>query len=564
MPEINLEETTTVSTGSTTALTVAEALPETTEPDTPLPKIAPDEIAAISTDVEPAEIITDSARLLTAGDITAAEPALEEEIKASSPRNWRRYGYTLAVLGVVAVAFWIFGGDTLLARLTAPQAPASDVIATFDGGQITIADLEAHLTQLLGEEFFDTGHPPEEILAVVEDMVMDRLVSRWAAERQPDSDETFRHTMQHINESLNLQSFEGQLHEGDIPVPESEIQAYYEENRESFGDQPLTAVREQIRQTLVAAQEEEYVANTIEQLKENASVTRFFELLEYPAPTADQLSRYYEESREQFNLPRRVVVDELRFPIGEDEAAARQSADNALLKLRSGADFTAIPEEVPSAQVSSEVSVNEGERDVEWNAAVFQLTDGELSDVFRVGDAFYVVQLREKEEARLQPLEEVRDQIEVAVAPQVRDDWFAANANKTLFTLKSNRYTVGDFYREYQELPLTLQAQFTGPDGMKDLAEQLIERLLIVEDANERLLDVENQALSDEARLQVLKQMLHQEEVDDKIEITDEEIQRFYDENQELMAYPARRVFATSASVWAIMKRRRRRLGSGR
>ena len=45
LPEINLEETTTVSTGSTTALTVAEALPETTEPDTPLPKIAPDEIA---------------------------------------------------------------------------------------------------------------------------------------------------------------------------------------------------------------------------------------------------------------------------------------------------------------------------------------------------------------------------------------------------------------------------------------------------------------------------------------------------------------------------------------
>lgn len=72
-----------------------------------------------------------------------------------------------------------------------------------------------------------------------------------------------------------------------------------------------------------------------------------------------------------------------------------------------------------------------------------------------------------------------------------------------------------------------MQTQFAGPEGMKDLAERLIERLLLVADANERLLDVENQELADETRLQILKQMLHQEEVDDKIEITDEEIQHY-------------------------------------
>jgi parvulin-like peptidyl-prolyl isomerase len=73
---------------------------------------------------------------------------------------------------------------------------------------------------------------------------------------------------------------------------------------------------------------------------------------------------------------------------------------------------------------------------------------------------------------------------------------------------------------------------------MKELAERLAERLLLVADANDQLLDVQNQPLVDEARLQVLKQMLHQEEVDDKTEITDEEIRQFYDENQELMIFP--------------------------
>jgi parvulin-like peptidyl-prolyl isomerase len=73
---------------------------------------------------------------------------------------------------------------------------------------------------------------------------------------------------------------------------------------------------------------------------------------------------------------------------------------------------------------------------------------------------------------------------------------------------------------------------------MKALAEQIIERLLLVEDTYDQLLDVENQELATEARLQVLQQMLHQEEVDDKIEITDGEIQSFYDGNAAMMSAP--------------------------
>lgn len=452
------------------------------------------------------------------------------------PRK-REIVFTFIVLFIAGAWFVVSSG--LWTRWTAPKAPAPDVVAAFDGGQITLADLEAHLIQLEGSEAGDFGHSPEEFLFVLQDMVMDELVSQWATEREPESEETFSHTMQHINEELNLQSLEGQLHEGDIPVAESEIQAYYNENRDLFGDQPLTAVREQIRQTLVAQQEQDYVANYIEQLRENASVTRFFELLDVTAPTEDDLRRYYEDNREKFALPRQVMVDELQFIIGEDETATRQAADDALLKLRSGADFSDIPGEVPAAVVTSGVTIFEGVRGDEWDTAVFALTNGELSDVFRAGDAFYIVRLQEKENARTQTFEEVRGLVETALAPQVMADWFAENANKTLFTIKSNRYTVGEFYQEYQELPFTMQAQFAGPEGMKDLAERLIERLLLVADANERLLDVENQDLAQEARLQILKQMLHQEEVDDKIEITDEDIQQFYEENQELMAFPS-------------------------
>src|SRR5581483_3871903 len=104
--------------------------------------------------------------------------------------------------------------------------------------------------------------------------------------------------------------------------------------------------------------------------------------------------------------------------------------------------------------------------------------------------------------------------------------WMKDNGAKTLFTIKGKQYSLGQFYSEYQELPPQAQAQFAGTEGMKKLAEALIDRLVLVEDTYDQLLDVKNKDLIDQTRLDFLKQMLEQEEVDDKLEITDVEIQR--------------------------------------
>ena len=412
-------------------------------------------------------------------------------------------------------------------RLTAPKPPAADVIATFEGGQLTITDLEEHLKLLVPEEYQAFARTPETMLTLVDDMLVDELVRRWAATRQPDQDENFSHTMQHISESLNLESLDLQRHEGEIQVTESEIQDYYNANSEQFGDQTLDQVREQIRQTLVAEREQGYIEGYIQRLKDNASIIRNFELLDVPAPSEDDLRRYYDANLEQFKLPRQVIVDEMQFPVVGDEATARRDADDALLKVRSGATFGEAAQAITRTLVFTGTLTAEGARDPAWDAAVFALTEGELSDVFRAGDSFYVVQLNELQPARTQTLEDVQVRAEVlaVVQQQTADAWFAANASKTLLTLKGKQYTLGQFYQEYRELPVSTQAEYAGPEGMSELAELIIERLLLVEDSYDQLLDVQNKPLVDEARLQVLKQMLHQEEVDDKIVVTDEELQ---------------------------------------
>lgn len=509
------------------------------EADSPL-ESAPS--AAEESLAEPASLVTsgESVASVVISELPAAEPDLTPHQRRLARLKIIAVNGGLAIL--VIVVLWSSVGSQLWARLTAPRPPAPDVVATFDGGQITTADVETHLKQLVPQEFQQIARSPETLSGVAQDMVTDELVRRWAAQRQPDRDQDFGHTMQHITEDLNLESLDLQLHQSDIPVTESEIQDYYTANKAQFGDQSLTAVREQIRKTLVSQREQGYIEGYIQRLKDNASIARDFALLDVPAPLEDDLRRYYEANLDQFKLPRRVRVDELQFPIGGDEATARRAADDALLKVRSGASFAETGQAISRTQVLTDTLIAEGTNDPAWDTAVFGLTQGETSDVFRAGDAFYIVRLNELQSARTQTLDtaQVRATVLKAVQQQKIDEWFKANASKTLFTLKGKQYTLGEFYQEYQELPLSAQTQYAGPKGMTQLAERLIERLLLVEDTYDQLLDVQNKPLVDEARLQVLKQMMHQEEVDDKIQVSDEDMQKFYDENIQLMALPPR------------------------
>jgi peptidyl-prolyl cis-trans isomerase D len=135
--------------------------------------------------------------------------------------------------------------------------------------------------------------------------------------------------------------------------------------------------------------------------------------------------------------------------------------------------------------------------------------------------------------------EEARDLILPNIQHEQMNNWFQENTDRTLFTINGRRYSMGQFYREYQELSVITQTQYSGTDGMTNLAEQLIQRLLLVDDTNDQLLDLQNQPLIEDARLEVLKEMMDQEDVDSQIEITEEEMRQFYNENLELMALPA-------------------------
>jgi parvulin-like peptidyl-prolyl isomerase len=116
--------------------------------------------------------------------------------------------------------------------------------------------------------------------------------------------------------------------------------------------------------------------------------------------------------------------------------------------------------------------------------------------------------------------------------------WFKQNADQTLLTIQGERYTLGQFYHEYQNLPPESQKKYAGPEGMRQLADLLIDRLLVLNDAYNRLLDQKNAPLLEEIRASILRQMMHQAEVDPQVIVTDQEVRDYYDQHREVFVTP--------------------------
>ncbi|WP_336072297.1 peptidyl-prolyl cis-trans isomerase [Nitratireductor rhodophyticola] len=479
----------------------------------------------------------DSADTPVRAEVTTPQP----EPDSGEPRKLSGRSYTvIAVIAALAVVSWLLSPYDFGTDLWPPEPPAPDVVATFDGGRITLTDVESHLNVLVPSRLRELARSQEALLAVVEDLISDQLIRRWAAERKPEGEEAFRHAVKHINEELSLDSFASQLHEESLPIAESEMRKYYETNEVRFEGQTFAQAREDIRQILVAEREPEFIESYLERLRTNASIARSFELLDVPPPSEEELESYYEANLNEFALPRRAVVDEIEIPVAAFGDAAQQRAGNVLLRIRGGASFKEAATRLPETRLSVGREVAEGTRLPDWDRNVFALVPGELGSVFRAGESFYIVRLSELKPARTQSLSEVRRVVAAAVERQKEQDWFEANGEKTLFTLKGQRYSLKQFYKEYQELPASAQRQYAGPDGLRKLANALIDRMLLVADTYDNLLDVKTKPLADETRLRLLRQMMEQEEVDDKIEVTEAEMKEFYKANVEQMVYPPR------------------------
>jgi parvulin-like peptidyl-prolyl isomerase len=470
---------------------------------------------------------------------TEGEPVEVEAVPTSA-------GQKLVSSAGVAVTFVLAVGFGWYIYFGGPKPPAPDVVATFDGGQITIEQVREHLEILAPEDdmFFEPTF--ENYRLVVDHMLLNELVRRWAAEQRMDASTRFKDAMRHISESVTLDEWVASLHQDEMlsSVSDSEIQAFYEANQATFATATLSEVREQIRQTLAHENQESFFEEYLARLRSEASIIKEYELLEVPAPTDEEVKKFYNDNSEQFNLPKQALVDRIFVPSDgagqEADTQARVTAEEARAALQAGKEFVEVASKYSQEPYSpAGVTIETGMDDPELVEEAFSLSqEGDLSAVISTENGYYVLRLREQLPARRLSLEEARPQATAAVQAEKAGAWFEQNTARTLFTIHGERFTLGQFYHEYQNLPPELQTQFSGSNGLKKLADSLIDRMLVLDDAYNKLVEQENATLLEEARASILRQMIHESEVDSRVNVTEQEVQDYYEGHKDYFSTP--------------------------
>lgn len=464
------------------------------------------------------------------------------DVESNPPSALRKLfsstGLIVALVLAVGVSWYVYFGG--------PNPPAPDVVATFNGGQITVEQVNEHLAVLGHAGDFAGSLTYADYQSVVEHMVLNELVRRWAAEQNMDTSARFKDAMRHISESVTLDEWVASIHQNEMlsAVSESEILNFYNDNQDSFANQTLGEVREQIRQTLAHQNQEKFFDEYVARLRSEATISKNYDLLEIPAPTTEQMKTYYTENSEQFNLAGRALVDRIYVPLEgsgeESDNQARRKAEAARAALQAGAEFAEVAGKYSQEPYTpAGVTLEAGKDDPELVDQAFALSQaGDLSPVIRSSKEYYVLRLREKQQDQQLSFEEAGPKILAALQSTNESTWFEQNANRTLFTIHGDRFTLGQFYHEYQNLPPEMKSEFAGLEGMKRLTDLLIDRMLLLEDAYTKLSDQKNAPLLEEARMVILREMMHEAEVDSRVDVSEEDLKEFYREHKDHFSSP--------------------------
>jgi parvulin-like peptidyl-prolyl isomerase len=413
----------------------------------------------------------------------------------------------------------------------APNHPDTNVVAAYRDGVITKEQIVAHY-RMASPQDQKVLRSVEGVKHLIQELAVHAVVERWANERQVDTRESFRRAMKDAADAVTLHDVAQRMHEFDVKVEESEIQKYFDDNRGQFKEQSLTQVKEQIRNLLHAQKERQVVNNFLKELRANATISVNADLLDVPTPTDTELQTHYQSNLDTFREPDRVRVDEIRVK-------AKDKADRGLARIQAGEDFSQVALEMndPAAPASDDL-IARGVRGAAFDANVFILGEGEVSKVFEENSTYLIVRVREKRAGRVRPFAEAREAIAARLRGEREKTYYADQKNEILLSVNGIRYTLGDFLDEYNALPANLRALYTSREEKRQLVDGIVDRLLVLQSVPAKMAQSQNQKEIEETRRHVLAEILHDEEMEGKLEVTDAEIEEHYKQNPRHYATP--------------------------
>lgn len=487
----------------------------------------------------------------------------QEDDLPTLPKGGARSSLKKKTIVIISVCVVLVVATFILYRywpyLTEPVPPGADVVGSYNGKNITIAELKAFITLEKAREIDHMicevhgynhdncdpwepceAHPVDSIEGyreMVTRLAVEQMIQNWADRKGITQREDVQHGIKDLFDDASVSQFIDQIHVGELSpesIPKWEVQQYYDENRDLYGDKEFSAVEDEIRHILAAEKDEEYFPQYIEELKRSAGLEVNFELLRVSEPTADAIQAYYNDNTAQYRIPERAEIFEIVFE-------SERTAQDAVRMLGSGASFDSVAAEYGDGGVATKRTLDRDGTDTALENAVWSLQPNEISDpVISDNGSVRIVRLIGTSDADVRSLSEVRAEIISSLSIVNMEQEYTLRKDEALFSVHSKRYTLGDFYTEFKELPQEYQALLSSYDSKKELLEQYIAKELLLEETSDSSSSLSEQHQFEELKIQYLSSILHQEEVDGMLtDPTEEEMREFYEMNKSALVTPA-------------------------
>ncbi len=147
--------------------------------------------------------------------------------------------------------------------------------------------------------------------------------------------------------------------------------------------------------------------------------------------TPQDLKSFYNQHQDEYRVPEEVTLRQIMVkapPPGPDGKvdpkamdAARAKLQDALNKVKAGANFADVAKKYSEDEATAKNGgllgeVRRGQTMPEIDRAAFSMNKGQTSDIIQTGLGLFVIQVAEKQPARVKSLDEVKAEIEPVVA----------------------------------------------------------------------------------------------------------------------------------------------------
>jgi len=419
-------------------------------------------------------------------------------------RDWLKWS-----LGLVCVAFVLFYIPDFL-RGSGADAASSDTVAKVEGREITSGEFRrTYQAQLQAYRSAYGNNMSEQLLKQlgIDQQILQQMVDERAALAEADrlgisvSDEevrqrifampAFQENGQFIGDSryqqllrmqrppLTPSEFEENVRHGLaveklrasltdwLSVPDSELEKEYRRRNDKVKLAVVSFTADNFRSQVSTSDAE--VASYFDAHKNDFKIPEKrkirYLLIDIDAMRAKvnvadtDVEKEYKNNEEQYKTPEQVRASHILLKTeGKDDAAVKAKAEEILKQARSGADFAEIAKKNSEDEASAK---NGGDLDYfgkgrmvpEFDAAVFAMQPGQISDLVKTQYGYHIIKLVDKKPATTRPYEQVRQQLHDQLAYQRAQ----AQAADLAQTLEKQIKSPGDLDKVAKAQGLTVQ-----------------------------------------------------------------------------------------------------------